>query len=106
MSKCWVNQGQNSDTGEGGIKKGQKKSDVFYERPLTQLPKLTVHTYSAQQFQSAIHYIQNKYGGEGEGRGRQVSNYPFVPTALPAKSIDRITSALPDVRDDKWKSAR
>jgi hypothetical protein len=73
-----------------------------------QLPKLTVHTYSAQQFQSAIHYIQNKYGGEGEGegRGRQVSNYPFVPTALPAKSIDRITSALPDVRDDKWKSAR
>ena len=40
------------------------------------------------------------------GGGRQVPNYPFVPTALPAKSIDRITSALPDVRDDKWKSAR
>ena len=44
--------------------------------------------------------------GEGKRMGRQVSNYPFVPTALPAKSIDRITSALPDVRDDKWKSAR
>ena len=46
-----------------------------------------------------------KYGGKGEG-GRQVPKYLFIPTALPAKSIDRITSALPDVRDDKWKSAR
>ena len=25
---------QDSDKGEGGIKKGQKKSDVFYGRPL------------------------------------------------------------------------
>ena len=29
-----VNQGQNSDMGEGGIKTGQKNSDVFYGRPL------------------------------------------------------------------------
>ena len=26
---------------------------------IMQLPKMTVHTYSAQQFQFAIHYIQN-----------------------------------------------
>ena len=52
-------------------------------------------------------HFGTKYGGEGKGReGGQVPNYPFVPTALPTKSIDRITSALPDVRDDKWKSAR
>ena len=31
-----VNQGQNSDMGEGGIKNGQKNSDVFYERTLSQ----------------------------------------------------------------------
>ena len=30
-----VNQGQNSDMGEGGIKNGQTNSDVFYGRPLT-----------------------------------------------------------------------
>ena len=30
-----VNQGQNSDMGEGGIKNGQKKSNVFYGRPLS-----------------------------------------------------------------------
>ena len=29
-----VNQGQNSDMGEGGIKNGQNNSDVFYGRPL------------------------------------------------------------------------
>ena len=30
-----VNQGLNSDMGDGGIKNGQKNSDVFYGQPLT-----------------------------------------------------------------------
>ena len=33
--RSWVNQGQNSDMGEGGVKNEQKNSDVFYGRPLT-----------------------------------------------------------------------
>ena len=32
-----MNQGQNSDMGEGGIKKGQKNSDVSYGRSLTRI---------------------------------------------------------------------
>ena len=32
--RSWVNQGQNSDMGEGGIKNGQKIFNVFYRRPL------------------------------------------------------------------------
>ena len=32
IGRSWVNQGQNSDMGEGGIKNGQKNSDVFYGR--------------------------------------------------------------------------
>ena len=33
--KSWINQGQYSDLVEGGVKNGQKNSDVFYGRPLT-----------------------------------------------------------------------
>jgi hypothetical protein len=33
--KSKVNQGQNSDMGKGGIKNGQKNSDVFYGWPLS-----------------------------------------------------------------------
>ena len=33
LSPKLINQGQNSDMGEGGIKNDQKKSYVFYGRP-------------------------------------------------------------------------
>ena len=34
-----VNQGQNSDMAEGGIKNGHKNSDVFYDDPLASKDK-------------------------------------------------------------------
>ena len=39
-ARSWVNQGENSNMAEGGIKNSHKNSDYFYGRPLNSTKQL------------------------------------------------------------------